>query len=381
MRAPGLQLASTTRSRTGSVAGSSAPLSLRQAAVVAGAATRQLGWGVRACAREHRRWVAAAHRIPDPTLRGDALTALERKRHYSDGAALFWTLPRRRDRRLLELLVAFQTIANFVDVASERGAATRGRNGRTLALALLDAVDVDAPARDHYAEHPWRDDGGYLASLVAACQSHCAALPGYPAARQRLRHEAGLLRALEQEHDPDVDRRDRQLRQLATAAFPAERDATWSEAAAGASSALPVLALLALAAEPDPRPGTMAAVVDAYGWAGRLSAILDGYVDQAEDAALGQWSSIGYYATADETARRLQFLVERSLRSAAALPRHHRHVVVITAMIAMYLSHDAARDPRLAVGTRRLVRTAGGTARLMTPILRLWRVAYGQQAA
>lgn len=354
---------------------------MRQATVVVGAATRQLGWGVRACARQHRRWVAAANRIPDPTLRGDALTALERKRHYSDGAALFWTLPRRRDRRLLELLVAFQTIANFVDVASERGAATRGRNGATLALALADAVDVDAAPRDHYAEHPWSDDGGYLVTLVAACQSRCAELPGYPATRRRLRHEAGLLRALEIEHDPDPDRRDRELQRLAAGAFPAEREATWSETAAGASSALPVLALLALAAEPDPSPGTMATLVEAYSWAGRLSAVLDGYVDQAEDALTGQWSSIGYYATADETARRLRFLVDRSLRSAAALPDRRRHVVVITAMIAMYLSHDAAHDPRLAVGTRRLVRTAGGTARLMTPILRLWRIAYGQRAA
>ncbi|WP_320672807.1 DUF2600 family protein [Patulibacter defluvii] len=349
--------------------------------MLAGSAGRQLRWGVGACSREHHRWLAVAERIPDPTLRGDALLALERKRHYADGAALFWTLPRRRDRRLLELLVAFQTIANFVDVASERGAAARGRSGRTLALALVDAIDVGAPPRDHYAEHPWRDDGGYLATLVAACQQRCAVLPGYPAVRERLRQEAGLLAALELEHDPDPERRDRGLRELAVAAYPGEREATWSEAAAGASSALPVMGLLALAAEPAPTPAAMAAVVEAYSWAGRLGAVLDGYVDQAEDAVSGQWSSIGYYATPDETARRLRFLIARTLRAAAALPRGRRHVVVVTAMIAMYLSHDAAHDPRLAAGTRGLVRSAGGTARLMTPILRLWRIAYGQQAA
>ncbi|MFA4927900.1 MAG: DUF2600 family protein [Patulibacter sp.] len=363
------------------VARSPAPLSPGQAAVVAASATRQLGWGLRACAREHRRWVAAAQEIPDPTLRGDALTALDRKRHYADGAALFWTLPRRRDRRLLELLVAFQTIANYVDIASERGAAARGRSGGTLARALVDAVDIDATPHDHYAEHPWSEDGGYLSTLVRVCQCRCAELPGYRAARERLRHEAGLLRALEVEHDPVPERRDRALQRLAVGAFPTEREATWSETAAGASSALPVLALLALAAEPDPTPGAMADVVAVYSWVGRLSAILDGYVDQDEDAVTGQWSSIGYYATADETARRLRFLVVRSLRSAAALPRRRRHVVVIASMIAMYLSHDAAYQPRLAASTHQLVRGGGGTVRLMTPILRLWRIAYGQRAA
>lgn len=314
-------------------------------------------------------------------LRGDALQALARKRHYTDGAALFSALPRRRHLHLLELLVALQTIANFVDVASERGAAVRGRSGSTLALAIIDAVDPAAPHRDYYAEHPWRDDGGYLQAIVTSCQARCAQLPGYPTARPQLLREARLLRTLELEHDPDPHRRDHQLRCAATEAFPTEQDATWFEIAGGASSALPVLALLAAAAEPIGSDDALAAIIDTYSWAGRLGVVLDGYVDQDEDLRSGEWSSIAYYPSPNRAAERVAYLIDRSLRHASQLPRAEIHTLIIAAMTAMYLSHDAARHPARAAATRALGHAGGTTTRLLMPILRLWRIAHHQHDA
>ena len=59
--------------------------------------------------------------IPDAAIRQDALSALDRKRGQTDGAALFSILPRARDASLLRLLVAYQIIWDFLDSVHEHG--------------------------------------------------------------------------------------------------------------------------------------------------------------------------------------------------------------------------------------------------------------------
>jgi tetraprenyl-beta-curcumene synthase len=66
-------------------------------------------WGLPAVSREIDAWRARAQAIPDLPLREDALHSLTHKRDHSEGAALFWVLPRSRDQRLLRLLVAYPT--------------------------------------------------------------------------------------------------------------------------------------------------------------------------------------------------------------------------------------------------------------------------------
>jgi hypothetical protein len=84
----------------------------RQGATLARSAGRELTWGLRAVSREVERWRRHAAAIPDPELAADALKALGRKRGNIAGAALFWTLPDRRSRDLLEVLVAYEVLAD-----------------------------------------------------------------------------------------------------------------------------------------------------------------------------------------------------------------------------------------------------------------------------
>src|SRR5215207_8628007 len=78
------------------------------------ATARQLGWGLRAVSCEIRAWRTRALAIPDPALRRDALSALDDKRGHADGAALFWTLPRHRDAHLLQMLVRYELLQDFL---------------------------------------------------------------------------------------------------------------------------------------------------------------------------------------------------------------------------------------------------------------------------
>jgi tetraprenyl-beta-curcumene synthase len=109
--------------------------------------------------------------------------------------------------------------------------------------------------------------------------------------------------------------------------------------------------------------------------------MLDSFGDMGEDAAQGAHSYIAHYPSEDIAARRVCELVRRSTEEAGRLRNGHRHAVIVACMVAMYLSKDSTRAPRMRVATTSLIAAAGPLARLLVPVLRLWRVAYGQQSA
>ncbi|HEY6758087.1 MAG TPA: DUF2600 family protein [Baekduia sp.] len=340
---------------------------------------REVGWGLPGVRAEVRHWRTLAEGIPDPVLRADALASLADKRYYTDGAALFWTLPSRRSGELLALLTAYQTIANYLDYTSERGADSRGSCGGSLMLALVDAVDVDGPLRDYYADHPWRDDGGYLRELVLRCRRACRSLPAYPAARPLLLREARRAEALELCHDPEPVRRDAGLGRFAAREFAPVAEAPWFEQAGSATSLLAVIVLLALAADSGTTARDLDAAVEVYSpWVGTLSLILDSYVDQHDDAVTGAWSFLAYYANSAVAERRIAELMARVLTGVASLRHGSRHTLVISMMIAMYLTSGGATSEELRSTTRRLRRAGGPLTRALVPALRAWRAVYRQ---
>jgi tetraprenyl-beta-curcumene synthase len=358
-----------------------APLSARQARALAAGAARELGWGSRAVRAEVARWRRRALAIEDPVGRARALDALADKRLILEGAALFWTLPRRRDPALLRLLVAFQILANFHDHASEQAA----RAGRADALggsmdAFLEVVDVDRPLTS-YGGPGTTGLGAYLRELAEACRSRSAALPRYRLARPLLLREASRARALDLEHDPDAPRRVRRLRALAAGEYGDPAGVPWWELTAGATSMLTVIVLLALAADERTTADDLRHAAEAYGRVGSASAFLDSYVDRREDAAAGGHNYLSYYATPAAAASAVADLVEGSLRAARDLALGERHVLIVASMTAMYLSSDGARDPALRAVTRTLARRGGTLTRLLIPVLRGWRMAYRQTQA
>ena len=83
--------------------------------------------------------------IPDAPIRENALGALARKRAHTDGAALFWIIPRARNLTLLRMLAAFEIMCDFLDSVNEHGAQMGQANGRQLHLALIDALAPERP--------------------------------------------------------------------------------------------------------------------------------------------------------------------------------------------------------------------------------------------
>ena len=349
---------------------------------LAAAGARELLWGLRAVSREVRRWRARAAGIPDAALRADALRSLARKRASTDGAALFWTLPNGRSPTLLRLLVTFEVMADFLDSASERGVQAGMENGIQLHVALSEALDPGAPVSSYYRHHPWREDCGYLPALVAACRERCAQLPYYGHVRSRAIRAATLAQVLGLNHEPDPRVRDAALRAWARREAHGWEGLDWFESTAAASGWLTVLALLALAAGEKLEERRVLDICAAYlPWISLAGTMLDSYADQAEDAAGAQHSYIAHYPRAEEAVERVCELVREAAQRARALPDGDKHTVIVACMVAMYLSKDSARTPQMRASTRSLAAAGGSLARLLLPVLRVWRVAYAQRDA
>jgi hypothetical protein len=341
-----------------------APLSRAQLAVLGGATVRELGWGLRLVRRELAGWRALAERIEDPVLREHAVGSLMRKRTLVDGAAFYWILPDRRDPGLLRLLVAFQVLADLLDELSERGG-----DSAELMRAFSAAVDLETPAGEHDA---------YMMALIEACRAGCASLPLYPVIRPMLNEHARQAGALALHHIADPDDRADALRRFAATEFGAPGAATWFEQTAGGASALTIIVLLAMAADPQTTERDLHAAVAVYSpWVAALSMMLDSYVDQHDDRSSGHVSFVGYYGDDDAAVQRIAFLIDHSLRGLAGLRGGERHLLISAAMTAMFLSRASARSEELAAGTRVMTAAGGSLTRLLLPILRTWRRAYG----
>lgn len=349
---------------------------------MASALAREFGVGIHAVGKEVRRWRRRAEAIPDPSLRADALHVLDQRRGHLDGAAMFWIIPRRRSRGLLRALVTYELIQDYLDNVSERAAAANGGEGSQLYLALADAVEPDRPLTDHYHAQPWSDDGGFLRALIETFRTESDRLPSIEAVRPRLIRDAPLAAVLATNHLADPDRRDAALRGWVEANLPDEADLRWYELAAAGSGWITTHVQLALAAQPGVTYEESDATYAAYfPWCTLTLTMLDSYADQAEDAARGHHNYFGHYANGEEGAERLCASIEQAAQRLLGLPDGERHGVLLSFMVALYLSKDSVRTPARRKTTRRIVRAGGATPWALTPVARAWRICNAQRSA
>lgn len=227
-----------------------------------------------------------------------------------------------------------------------------------------------------------KDDGGYLQSLVERCQALCRQLPSYHQVHAAVVQEAERTQVLALNHISDPQQRDAALRRWAATECPDERDLRWYEICAGGSASLAVLALLALAANENVTAAEVRETQRAY-WPTKsiVAAMLDAFADQAEDAELGHHSYVAHYPSREEQAERLAEHIRGALLNALSLRDGHKHAIIVSSMVAMYLSKDSVRVPEMRSEARALVEAGGSLTRVLLPVLRLWRIFYSHRSA
>jgi tetraprenyl-beta-curcumene synthase len=296
-----------------------------------------------------------AREIPDPLLRKLALQALSKRSNIEGAAAVAVLAPRGMRAAATEALVAFQVLYNHADMLAEQPSADPVTGARRLHAVLLQALDARAADRDL---------GVYVAPIVADCRLALRQLPSYPALATAALGAAARIVAFQSLSVAHAGEERDALITWARSQVPAGSELRWWEAAAACGSSLPVFTLIALAAQPAVDPAELAAVQDAYfPWVATLHSLLDSLLDTDEDAATGQLSLIGCYATAPIAAERMQILACQALRRARGLPGGRRHLVLVSAMAASYLSELRRPSPTQRVIAARVREGIGALAR------------------
>ncbi|MGH2879976.1 MAG: DUF2600 family protein [Solirubrobacteraceae bacterium] len=315
--------------------------------------------------RDIRYWRGRAERIPDPTLRRLALEAHDTKRSNLEGAAAFAAFAPPVHRKLVvHAQVAFQIAYDYADTLAEQPNERPTINARRLHQALCVALEPDLPQLDYYAYGPYRQDAGYLRSVVDACRGTLLLLPS------RATVAPSLLRLCEkivtyQSLNLSIEQGGhRELSTWAKTATPSAARLFWWETAASAGSSLGVFCLIATAARMDVDSTVARSVEDAYfPWIGALHSLLDSLVDEHEDERSGVLSLLHYYASPAVAAERLIHLAQRSSGAVGRLPDASRHKTILAALIGHYLVMCRTRTRTVKLAQDGLLKATGILAR------------------
>ncbi len=309
--------------------------------------------------RELDGWRERAEAMPDPELRRQALASLRLKRFHADGGCVYATgAPPGPEREgLVRLIVAFQTISDYLDNLCDRSGSLDPDEFARLHRAMTDAI---APATAPTGPYDDRDDGGYLPALVDACRREVAQLPGYPAVAPLVAGLVGLYCDLQVHKHVAHEERVPRLTEWA----PAGGELDWWEFSAATGSTLGVFALFAAALDEDLPPEAATALKAAYfPWVGALHILLDYLIDLEEDREGGDLNFVAQYPSLDRAHRRIEWLVDRARMAVQALPAARFHRLVVQGLVAMYLSDPKARRNR-RFAARLSARAGPGTGAL-----------------
>jgi tetraprenyl-beta-curcumene synthase len=306
--------------------------------------------------RELDGWRTAAEAMPDPELRRQALASMETKRFHCQGGAVYAAARPDRMNDLIPLIVALQTISDYLDNLCDRSTSLDADDFRLLHRSMLDAVTPGASLTDYYALRAERDDGGYLHALVRRCQSAVGRLPAYDRVQPHVKELVGLYGDLQvYKHIAKSEREPKLLEwwERHRSAYPQLR---WNEFAAAAGSTLGMFMLFVAACDPELTPETARRIRDNYfpSICG-LHILLDYLIDQAEDRAGGDLNFCSYFESREVLDERMLRMVQAARQAADRLPAPMFHRLIVEGLVALYLSDPKVKGQRDVRRTARLM--------------------------
>jgi len=283
-------------------------------------------------------WHRQAQEIKNPELKEQALRSLCYKDFHCQGGAVF-AVPLAGDQTLLKVIVAYQTLCDYLDNLCDRTECTDGKAFRQLHKSLLDALSPGNTPQDYYAEYPYQDDNGYINKLVAECQTGLSKLPGYTMIKEDLLELAQLYISLQVYKHVAPQEREEILKQWANAHLAAYPFLMWQEFAAATGSTLAIFALLKLAAYADISREKYRRTVQCYfPWICGLHILLDYFIDQEEDRQGGDLNFVFYYRNQEEMLDRLKYFIQKSHQTAVESDNPVFVKTIIEGLLAMYLT-------------------------------------------
>jgi tetraprenyl-beta-curcumene synthase len=330
---------------------------------------------VPSAARELAEWQELADDIPNGELRNQALASIRDKDFHAEGGSVYAAAALDNFDSLIRLIVALQTISDYLDNLCDRSVSMDEKDFRQLHQAMMDAVDPSPTYHDYYRFHPNQDDGGYLHSLVKTCKEELNRLPSYEVAQQEVGRLAGLYSDLQVYKHIAVERREDRLRSWFEEHREQLPDLEWWEFAAATGSTLGMFALFVEAAQPDLDADYVEKLLRAYfPWVCGLHILLDYFIDQEEDRREGDLNFITYYPDRETMAQRLTFFAREAGRRVLNLSDTAFHEFVVEGLPALYLSDEKVKQQQLSDVAWQLLRVGGPNSIVIHWVCRLRRL-------
>jgi len=319
-------------------------------------------------------WQQYASRHCASDLAAQALASIRDKKFHCQGGSIYCLYPGVNTHTFVRLVVALQTISDYLDNLCDRAGVADEEAFRQLHLAMTDALDPASDLHDYYRYYPCQDDGGYLVALVTACREEVSRLPAYGVVKSLVLELAGQYSDLQTYKHLDPTIREQKMRTWAQERLVDYPELSLWEFAAATGSTLGMFMLCAIAADPALTAASADKTFSAYfPWICGLHILLDYFIDLAEDQSHGDLNFVAYYADETEILSRLTHFWQQALFSARELPYPLFAETVVQGLLAMYLS-----DPKTAAAPERATKAAslseaGSYTRLVYALCRLMR--------
>ena len=170
--------------------------------------------------------------------------AWRKRLFHCQGGAVFAIAARGHEKAVLRIIVAYQTLCDYLDNLCDRAGSTDGEAFRHLHNSLLTALTPGSACEDYYLFYPHKQDGGYINKLVAECQTQIETLSNYRRVQERLWELANWYIELQVRKHLHPEIREEQLIGWAKELCSRYPGVRWQEIAAAAGSTLALFALL-----------------------------------------------------------------------------------------------------------------------------------------
>lgn len=326
--------------------------------------------------RELRSCSAQLENCTDLNLYNLALAGLRHKKFHSQGGSFYALYNPSQAGNLTGLIVALQTISDYLDNLCDRGGIYDEAAFRCLHHAMIDAVNSRHNGyKDYYRFYPSCRDGGYLQKLVSKCRAGISRLAGYEKVEPAIRHLVSLYADLQVYKHLAPGLRSRKLKRWFRDKGPITSPPLFYwEFAAASGSTLAIFALFGLAASPHPGGLEARQLLNAYfPWICGLHILLDYWVDQEEDRLGGDFNFIACYAAPETAKNRLHLFLSKALEECRRLPNAIFHRTIIRGLLAVYLSDPKVNRQKLDATARSLLEAAGPEARQYFRLCKIMR--------
>lgn len=293
---------------------------------------------------ELNRWKNEVKKINCKTLAEQALLSIKHKKFHAQGGSIYALYPNTKRILVVRLIVALQTISDYLDNLCDRVGYMDEKGLRQLHVALEEALIPEQNKKSNYFEFYPYDDGGYLNSLVDECKHILSGLQNYDKVRESVAKQACLYSEMQTYKHIGIDEREEKIIKWARENSCLDMGISEWEYAAATGSTLAIFMLCSMAGINNLSYTDVNDVTLAYfPWVCGIHILLDYFIDMNEDYLNDDLNFVSYYDDIYHFKERFSFLLNNAIYAVKYLPNTKFHLLIIKGLLAMYLS-----DPKVS---------------------------------